>query len=261
MTIRRRLLQSLKEQDWAAIAVEFVLLVLGVFLGIQVANWNAERETRQKSAIFTERLKADLRGEDWTYQFLIAYNREVLANANRAVDALEGKAPLPDEALLIAAYRATQYRNRNQRGSTYDELISTGNIDLIRDRMLRETAIRLYNLTVFDNLVQEGMQSRYRDAFRMRLPNHVQRALAKNCGDPVMHVGDYKAIHGSLDYACRTGLRAEEIAASARALRGDPDILPFLRLRIANLETRLFDLTRNNRIVMENLRAIAREKP
>jgi hypothetical protein len=48
--ILRRLSQSLKEQNWMAIAIEFVLLVLGVFLGIQVANWNAERETRQKSA-------------------------------------------------------------------------------------------------------------------------------------------------------------------------------------------------------------------
>ena len=62
--ILRRLSQSVKEQNWAAISIEFVLLVLGVFLGIQVANWNAERETNQKSAIFTERLKADLRGED-----------------------------------------------------------------------------------------------------------------------------------------------------------------------------------------------------
>ena len=259
--ILRRFSQSIREQNWTAITVEFVLLVIGVFLGIQVSNWNAERDTNQKSAILTERLRTDMRGEDWTYQFLIAYNRDVLANANRAVEALEGKVPLPDEALLIAAYRATQYRNRNQRGSTYDELISTGSIDLIRNRMLRETAIRLYNLTVFDNLVQEGMQSRYREAFRMRLPNHVQRALAKNCGDPVMQVGDYKAIQGSLDYACRTDLPADDIAAAARALRSDPDILRFLRLRIANLETRMTDLTRNNRIIMKNLRTIAKETP
>ena len=258
--ILRRIGNALKEQNWTAIAVEFVLLVLGVFLGIQVANWNAERETRQKSAIFTERLKADLRGEDWTYQFLIAYNREVLANANRTVDALEGKAALSDEVLLVSAYRATQYRNRNQRGSTFDELISTGNIGLIHDQTLRGTAMRLYNLAVFDNLVQEGMQSRYRVAFRMSLPNDVQRTLAKNCGDRVSRPGDYTTIHGNLDYPCRTELSAQDISSSARALRANPDIVRFLRLRIADLETRLFDLTRNNQRVMQNLRAIAKEQ-
>jgi hypothetical protein len=259
--ILRRLSQSLKEQNWTAIWIEFVLLVMGVFLGIQVANWNQEREANQKSKVFTERLRADLRGEDWTYQFLIAYNREVLANANRAVEALEGKAAIPDEALLVSAYRATQYRNRNQRGSTYDELISTGSIDLIRDRTLRETAIRLYNLAIFDNLVREGIESRYRQTFRTSLPNHVQRALGKHCGDRVSRPGDYSTIQGNLDYPCQTGLSAQEIAASASALRANPDILRFLRLRIADLETRMFDLTQNNRSVMENLRAIAKEKP
>jgi len=259
--ILRRFSQALKDQNWAAIAIEFVLLVLGVFLGIQVANWNAERDTRQKSAIFTERLKADLRGEDWTYQFLVAYNREVLANANRAVEALEGKATISDEALLVSAYRATQYRNRNQRGSTFDELISTGNIGLIRDPTLRDTAIRLYNLTVFDNLVREGMQSRYREAFRMTLPNEVQRALGKQCGDrvPPPRPGDYTTIHENLDYPCRPELPAQTIAESVQALRANPDIVRFLRVRIADLDTRMFDLTRNNQSVMESLRAIARE--
>ena len=255
----RRLTQSLKEQNWTAITVEFVLLVLGVFLGIQVSNWNAEREDRLKGEVFTQRLKTDLRGEDWAYQFALAYNGEVLANANRAVEALEGKTPLSDEALLVAAYRATQYRQRNRRGSTYDELISTGNIGLIRDRTLRDTAMRLYNLAVFDNLVQEGMQSRYRVAFRTSLPNDVQRALARNCGDHVILPGDYAAIQGNLDYPCSTGLSALDIAASAQALRSNPDIVRFLRLRIADLETRLFDLTGNNRDIMENLRAIAKE--
>ena len=257
--ILRRFAEALKQQNWAAIAIEFVLLVLGVFLGIQVANWNAERDTRQKSAIFTERLKADLRGEDWTYQFLIAYNREVLANANRAVEALEGRAALSDEALLVSAYRATQYRNRNQRGSTFDELVSTGNIDLIRDHILRDTAIRLYNLSVFDNLVQEGMKSRYREAFRMSVPNDVQRALGKHCGDRVSRPGDYASIKGNLDYPCRAGLSAQAIAESADALRANPDIVRSLRLRIADIETRMFDLTRNNRTIMDNLRAIATE--
>ena len=257
--ILRRVIAHVRKQEWTAIWIDLLIVVVGVFIGIQVANWDGERETSKKAALFTERLKADLRGEDWTYQFLIVYNREVLANANRAVSALDGKAAISDEALLVSAYRATQYRNRNQRGSTYDELISTGSIDLIRDRTLRDTAVRLYNLTIFDNLVREGMQSRYREAFRMSLPNDVQRALGKHCGDRVSSPGDYATIHRNLDYPCRTGLSTQTIAESAKALRANPDIVRSLRLRIADLETRMFDLTRNNRSVMESLRAIARD--
>lgn len=42
--ILRRLSQSLKEQNWMGIVIEFILLVAGVFLGIQVAN--LRRSTR-----------------------------------------------------------------------------------------------------------------------------------------------------------------------------------------------------------------------
>lgn len=257
----RHVTAHLRRQDWTAVVIELIVVVVGVFIGVQASNWNEQRETDQKAAVFTERLRADLRVEDWSYQFLIAYNREVLANANRAVDALDDTVPLPDEALLIAAYRATQYRQRNRRGSTYDELISTGAIGLIRDATLRDTAIRLYNISTFDNLVSEGAQSRYRAAFRTTLPNAVQRALGKNCGDRFIRPGDYAAIHGNLDYPCSTDLSAQVIAESAKALRSNHDIVPTLRLRIADLETRLVDLTSNNKDIMEHLRAIAQEKP
>ena len=259
--ILRRFVANLKQQQWTGVFIELVIVVLGVFIGMQVSNWNQQRATDQQSEIFTARLKADLRAEDWTYQFLIAYNQEVLANANRAVDALDGKATLSDEALLVSAYRATQYKNRNRHGATYDELISTGAIGLIRDQTLRETAMRLYNIATFDSLAREGLQSRYREALRMRLPNDVQRALGKNCGDRYIKPGDYAAVHGDLDYPCATGLSAQSIAESAKALRSDANLVPYLRLRIADLETRLVDLTSNNRDIMEHLRAIATEQP
>lgn len=61
--IVRRFAQSLKEQNWAAIAIEFVLLVLGVFLGIQVSNWNAERIDRALEATYLSSLTEDIRGD------------------------------------------------------------------------------------------------------------------------------------------------------------------------------------------------------
>jgi hypothetical protein len=259
--ILRRLVASLKQQHWTAIGIELVIVVLGVFLGMQVSNWNEDRETNQKAAVFSERLISDLREEDWGYQLLISYNREVLANANRAIDALDGKSDLSDEALLVSAYRATQYKQRLRRRATYDELISTGTIGLIRDQTLRDTAMRLYNVATIDNLAREGMQSRFREAFRMSLPNEVQRELVKACGDHITRPGDYTAIRGAIDYPCQINLPAQVIAESATALRSNPDMVPYLRLRIADIETRLGDLLSNNQDIMENLRTIAKETP
>ena len=106
--ILRRLSQSLKEQNWTAIVIEFVLLVTGVFLGTEVSSWNQEREQRNKAQIFSARLRQDMRHELWSEQLLIEYNKQVRKNAEQALDALYGRKPLDDEKFLISAYRATQ---------------------------------------------------------------------------------------------------------------------------------------------------------
>lgn len=259
--LRRRFIENLKHQQWTTAIIELGIVVLGVFIGLQASNWNEDRLSDAQAATFAERLKAELRDEDWGYQLQIVYNRQVLASADRAASALEGKATLSDEALLINAYRATQYKQRARRRSTYDELISTGTIGLIRDRQLRDTALRLYNIPTLENIAREGMQSRYREAFRMSLPNDLQRRLAKHCGDRYVADGDYTVLPEILDYPCSTGLSELAVGEAAQALRSSPNLLPLLRLRIADIETRLVDLTSNNRDILEKLRAIAAAKP
>ncbi|MEO8974520.1 MAG: hypothetical protein ABI552_01985 [Casimicrobiaceae bacterium] len=259
--ILRRLSQSLREQNWTAIWIEFVLLVVGVFLGIQVSNWNADRENRMKSVDFTERLKADLRTEGWRYRLLLAYYRNVHDATEAAAEALSGEAPLSNEAFLVNAYRATQYKQGASTRATFDELISTGNIGLIKDRKLVAFAVRAYGLYTIDNTVKEGVESPYRKLFRMTVTNDVQRTLARQCGDRYIKSGDYRGFDHVIDYPCKTGLPAATIDAAANALRADPQTLRFLRLRVADLETRLADLTSNNRDVLEGFVDITKEKP
>ncbi len=95
----------------------------------------------------------------------------------------------------------------------------------------------------------------------MTLPNDVQRALGSNCGDRFVRAGDYAGLGELSDYPCRTGLSAGEVEDAVELLRLNDDLVPLLRLRIADLETRLVDLTGNNKDVMQGLQAIANEKP
>lgn len=59
--ILRRLTQHVKDQNWFAVGLDFVIVVTGVFIGLQASNWNDNRETRQRAAVFSERLTQDLR--------------------------------------------------------------------------------------------------------------------------------------------------------------------------------------------------------
>ncbi len=252
--ILRRLTQSLKEQNWTAIIIEFVLLVVGVFLGIQVSNWNAERVTRQQSEIFTARLISDLKVEAWAYEYLTEYNKDVLANARRALDSLTGDAPLSDEQFVIAAYRATQYESSDRRRATYDELVSTGTIGLITDQKLRQTAIGIYSTTLIDQTMQESKQSEYRLLFRKTVSAQLQQALMERCGDKILPPLDYAGIPHSLDYPCTLDIPADRIQAAAQALRTRDGLEETLRLRFADVGTVISNLQFYNASLVQNLR-------
>jgi hypothetical protein len=40
----RRVIENVKAQTWLAVSLDFVIVVVGVFIGIQVANWNDARQ-------------------------------------------------------------------------------------------------------------------------------------------------------------------------------------------------------------------------
>ena len=260
--ILRRLSQSLKTQNLTAIWIEFILLVVGVFLGIQVANWNEERELNKQSEIFTARLREDLRTEAWNYVTLNGYYGNVLSNAERTLAALEEDAPMSDEALIIAAYRATQYGEAVRYRSTYDELTSTGSLGLIKDPMLRKTALQIYNSLAYENLKSEGINSRYRIAFRMKMPLNVQNAIGSKCGDLPQDVGNYSRIDTSLDYDCTTGLSLEDIEKAARILRSDIVFVELLRLRIGDVKSQLINAQLFlSEDVRKNILSMSKENP
>lgn len=46
--ILRRIAQQLRTQSWTAVGIELVIVVLGVFIGIQLSNWNDDRQTMRR---------------------------------------------------------------------------------------------------------------------------------------------------------------------------------------------------------------------
>jgi hypothetical protein len=40
----RRITKDVTDQNWFAVFIDFLIVVVGVFIGIQVANWNDVRQ-------------------------------------------------------------------------------------------------------------------------------------------------------------------------------------------------------------------------
>ncbi len=239
--IFRRVKAHIEKENWFAVGVDLFIVVVGVFIGIQVANWNETRLSEAQSEMFSQRLRADLQVEAWDFEFTVEYYTDVLQNTKRVVSDLEGEKALSELDLIINAYRATQYRLVARTRSTFDELLSTGRIYLIKDAALRETAMHVYNYPLYDITLDRGSTSKYREAFRMHIPSSVQTKLSKKCGDRFVKPNDYVNIVDSLDYSCDPQLSKTEIDRAVAIIRDREKILPLLRLRKTELESVLYN--------------------
>lgn len=236
--ILRRVIEHVKAQNWTVVALDFVIVVMGVVIGIQVSNWNAARVERAQSAAFTRALENDLREDAALYRGVADYYSAVRENGERVLLALQGETPLSDENIVISAYRASQVLLTPVNRSTFDELISTGRINLISDRALRAAAIGHFGFSHIDVAQTDGRQSDYRRLFRGTVPPDAHRAARARCGD-LASAGIVR-----LDYPCSLELPAAVVSRAADALRAETTLPAALRRRINQLDVQITDLKR-----------------
>ena len=57
--ILRRIIAHLRKQEWTAIGIDFLIVVVGVFVGLQAQAWNESRQDRVRERMYIERLERD----------------------------------------------------------------------------------------------------------------------------------------------------------------------------------------------------------
>ncbi len=227
----RRFISNFRKQEWAAILVEFVIVVGGVFIGLQAANWNDDRLEQEKGRLIAERLISDLRNDLESRRTLVRYYQAVFESAERTVTRLNAKSAANPSAFIIDAYRATEYAHRPPTRAAYDEIISSGNFGLIPADAQQAGIIQYFR---YDNslAMREAVRaSPYRIRVRRLLPYDVQVAIRAGCSD--LYNEKFEII--GFDENCELGLPAGRLEHAAAALQSDPELLRDLRLHLSVL--------------------------
>lgn len=141
--ILRRISENLLAQNWTAVAIEFLIVVLGVFLGIQIGNWNESRRDREAEALYIERLQQELAeitplAEAEYESILERYGLILEVNDYFAGGDL---AAVPGDEHCVAIRNLHIYAGAIFYPPTIKELIATGRILLIRDVPLRSAIL------------------------------------------------------------------------------------------------------------------------
>jgi hypothetical protein len=134
----RRITKHVKDQNWFAVGIDFFIVVIGVFIGIQVANWNEAQVDRGKAELVLERLEADFGHIETASLEAIDHTNQSISIVEKLMTKSVQRSLILSEALETGQLEAIAYFRGPVRGSsTYDELKSAGELRFIRSEALR----------------------------------------------------------------------------------------------------------------------------
>ena len=143
--ILRRVITHFRRQEWAAIAIDFVIVVLGVFIGLQVQAFAVERDRQRSERGYLTRLHGEV---EQLLETRARYDRSRtkfsvdLLGAVKVLDDAEGITSLSlDQCDAVAGSAHTTVPPAEL--PTVAELLSTGRLDHLSSATVR-TAILTY---------------------------------------------------------------------------------------------------------------------
>ena len=143
--IFRRMAETIRRQDWSTFLVEILIVVVGIFIGLQVDDWVTARQDRQDELLFLEQLHADIMQADELNSRLRDRRLGSAAAIMTAIEALYGNSGRDklNDAECIALANSNVFNINVPSLPAFDELIGVGRLGILSDRQLRSALVQL----------------------------------------------------------------------------------------------------------------------
>ncbi|MBI1366945.1 MAG: hypothetical protein GC153_13440 [Alphaproteobacteria bacterium] len=146
--ILSRIINHMKAQHWTAVFLDFAIVVAGVFLGMQVSNWNQYAADRRAETEYLRQLLGDLHNIEAEINAQIEFEKFHAELAARVFDLIRNDRSA-DRALKIdiGLSELTVRRTLRTQSPTFLDLQSSGKLELISDPALRRAIISYFYST------------------------------------------------------------------------------------------------------------------
>jgi hypothetical protein len=245
--ILRRITAHLRAHNWTDVAVEVAIVIVGVFVGIQAANWNQQRQERDHTKLLLSQVQVELREFatylDGTHAYYAAAGRY----GDRADAAWNGDPSVSDEEFVIAAYQASQVIGVSNNSAVWGQIFRAEDLQNIENLETRRNLSRVIGFD-YDLVSRVAVATKYREEVRKVIPDNIQSAIRERCSDRRLP-GPGSAL--SLPASCDVDVPDPEAAAVASALRSKPELQGELRGHRAAVASQLLNA--------ETLRILSRD--
>lgn len=254
--IVRRIREHVASHNWFAVVVDLMIVIIGVFIGLQVSNWNAARIERGEVRAYRVQIIDNLKANELEIAARARYYRQVRGHALATLKALESNAPR-GEQFLIDAYQASQYWAAGIERSAYDEMVASGMAKSFGDPSSRRRLSYYYAMTQqFD--ATAARTTAYREQLRRAMKFAVQQRMREKCDDIIATTLDGFQVR-TLPERCSLQLPPALISQAAARLSTTAELEQDLTMHIGDLDQKiaLFDrrvrLAREMRLYLERL--------
>lgn len=144
--ILRRFIKHVRNENWFAVSLDFMVVVIGIFIGMQVTEWNSDRKDRHLEDIYLERLARDIQDDFRVYTLLVEQSTRRDEQINYIENLLNdtNTEPLDATYFMRAVDALGTSRMYGPGQTTWNELVSTGRIQLISNYRVKERLAEYY---------------------------------------------------------------------------------------------------------------------
>lgn len=236
----RRFREHVADQNWFAVLIDVGIVVLGVFLGTQVNNWNERRIEGEQARDYRARLIDELDFNAQQFRTQAAYYRQAQDYGRQALAALTGRSSLTDRDFLIAAYQLSQTDTTHAKTYIYDEMTANGLVNRLGDFRMQRMASDYYNGLEASNRILERDYP-YRTLIREVMPYDLQKRIRTACGDrPVQYRNRLVGVR--VVVPCTVALDNDASADAVRKIRSTPRMMEEMTRYLGSLDEKLDQL-------------------
>lgn len=142
--ILKRLVKNIKKQDWFSVLLELCIVVLGIYLGFQATQWQAELEAKHAESQLLMRLLEDLTNlENENYRIIGLYDVQ-LEKYNRALEFTrnDDSWKLEPKAWRKQLQPLMGYADPVVDLPVYQEIVATAQFSNIKNQLFRSELTR-----------------------------------------------------------------------------------------------------------------------
>ena len=229
--IFKRFAANLRAQNWFAIAIEFAIVVAGVFVGTQVSNWNDQRIEQAETQRMLQGLRPELRNMLSNFRVLREYYKVTREYGTTAFAGWRNDPSVSDRDFVIAAYQASQNTFTGLNSVSWSEIFGAQRFQGVGDQQLRDELSVL--MTQDYTVLEKELFTEYRQNVRKIIPEDIQDGIRAQCGD--QRIGNFGFVR--LPAKCGLQFPADRWSEAARILRSHPELADELRWHFAAVAT------------------------